>query len=86
MARKQYEKNNNGNLKFNLSEKVDFKFWEERECPICGRHFYARKKYKKKKESGHTRRNVISERQMKGCDADGTRSFTGQLPEMTTVL
>lgn len=47
MAQKQYEKNNNGNLKFDLSEKVNFEFWEERECPICGRHFYARKKYRK---------------------------------------
>ena len=47
MAKRKYEKNSNGNLKFDLSEKVNFEFWEERECPICGCHFYARKKYKK---------------------------------------
>lgn len=47
MRKREYKKNDNRNLKFDLSEKVNFEFWEERECPICGRHFYARKKYNK---------------------------------------
>lgn len=43
----EYIKNNNGNVKFDLTAKVDFTYWEERVCPICGRHFLARKKYEK---------------------------------------
>lgn len=47
MKEKSQAKQKNSNLIFDLSKNVNFEIWEERECPICGCHFYARKKYKK---------------------------------------
>jgi hypothetical protein len=45
-----------------------------------------KKNTKSKKEYTEACRNNKTERQMKGCDADGTRSFTEQLSEMMTLL
>lgn len=42
-----YKTDDNCNIKLDLTKKVNFEFWEERVCPICGTHFYARKKYEK---------------------------------------
>lgn len=38
---------NEKNIVFDISKKINEKFWELRECPICGTKFYARKKYRK---------------------------------------
>lgn len=40
-------RDNRRNVRFELTPKMSLDVWEERTCPICGKKFYARKKYKK---------------------------------------
>ena len=44
-----YENSNNRNVRFDIENcgSLNLNFWELRVCPICGKNFYARKKYEK---------------------------------------